>query len=256
MYFQKTDFISRGDPFRNAAQMAMRSEVKDGWQKAGHEKNFKPAKDTNERNYRTPYPNMPQGNPPKDPRAYRDEEGAVKTAPINLYTNPMKKGRTGKSVTFGAFPFMDGNKYDIQRDLDNKEREYHISKIQEKPFSNRAKHTVTFNTHKEILAEEPLIPAKPPKEKEEAHDIHDGKAFKPANPTKKGYKGTFVKFPEHMPNPPTEKTRAKLADDAPEPPPGFKATYRFRSRPTPSIATNYRNLKASYPMAFSRSPNR
>ena len=34
--------------------------------------------------------------------------------------------------------------------------------------------------------------------------------------------------------------------------PGFKNTYKERSRPTPSIATNFINLKASFPSAFAR----
>jgi hypothetical protein len=168
----------------------------------------------------------------------------------------MKKGRVGKSVTFGAFQFMDGDKYDIAREIAQKEREYHESKIQEKPFSNRAKHTETFNTHKQILMEDPAIPERPKKEEPERPDIHDGKAFKPANPSKKGNHSTFQKFPEHKPDPPKDKKYVKPPEDAPESPPGFKATYKFQSRPTPSIATNYRNLKSSYPSAFSRSPVR
>jgi hypothetical protein len=110
-----------------------------------------------------------------------------------------------------------------------------------------AKHTDTFNTPHDILAEDPLIPAKPEKPREEAPNIHDGRAFKPANPGKKGLQGTLDKFPLHLPDPPTEKKYVKPADDAPEPRAGFKATYKNRTRPTPSIATNFRNLKSSYP---------
>jgi hypothetical protein len=32
--------------------------------------------------------------------------------------------------------------------------------------------------------------------------------------------------------------------------PGFKLTYNYKTRPTPSIAVNYRNLKASFPSSF------
>lgn len=106
------------------------------------------------------------------------------------------------------------------------------------------------------MGEDIPIPGRKPKEKEEFQDVHDGKAFKPANPGKKGVNGTIDKFPLHKPDPPTETKRFKPAEDAPDPPPGFKVTYKYRSRPQPSIATNVRNLKASFPSAFSRSPMR
>jgi len=53
-----------------------------------------------------------------------------------------------------------------------------------------------------------------------------------------------------MEDPPVEKKYVKPAEGVPEPPPGFKATYKYMSRPQPSIATNFRNLKASFPSAF------
>lgn len=255
VYFQKTDFICRGDPFKQAAMQSMRTEVKDGWEKAGHEKNFKPAKNTNEKLFKMPFPYREQGLDKKDPKEYRDEDGNVITAPTNFYTNPMKKGRVGKSVSFNKFQYMDGDKYDIARTLAKQEREYHMTKIQEKQFSQRAKHTDTFNTHKQILEENPPIAERKKKEEQEREDIHEGKAFKPANPGKRGKNGTLERFPLHKADPPKEKKYVKPADDAPEVPPGFKATYKYRSRPTPSVATNMRNLKASFPSAF-RSPVR
>ena len=83
--------------------------------------------------------------------------------------------------------------------------------------------------------------------------LHD-KPFKPSHPTKKGkIKGTLEKFPQYLPNPPTELKRKVLTEEEEAAVvPGFKATYRNKSRPTPSVATNYRNLKASYPSAFAR----
>lgn len=54
-----------------------------------------------------------------------------------------------------------------------------------------------------------------------------------------------------MPDPPKEKKRIKKDDDD-DAPPGFKCTKKFMSRPTPSVATNFRNLKASFPSAFRR----
>jgi len=54
-----------------------------------------------------------------------------------------------------------------------------------------------------------------------------------------------------MANPPRELKRKVVVEGEEEDRPRFKLTYNLRSRPTPSVATNYRNLKASYPMAFS-----
>jgi len=83
--------------------------------------------------------------------------------------------------------------------------------------------------------------------------LHD-KPFRPSNPARKGkIKGTLDKFPEYLPNPPVELKRKVVVEGEEEDSvPGFKVTHRFKSRPTPSVATNYRNLKASYPSAFAR----
>lgn len=88
---------------------------------------------------------------------------------------------------------------------------------------------------------------------EKPEPLHD-KPFRPSHPSKKGtIKGTLEKFPAYLPDPPVEKKRIILTEaEEAELPIGFKATYKFKSRPTPSVATNYRNLKASYPSAFAR----
>jgi hypothetical protein len=141
----------------------------------------------------------------------------------------MKKGRVGKSVSFGGFPYSVNGKtdvYDIAKVIAKEERKYHHEHIQERAFSNRAKHTSTFNTVKEVLAENPPIPAKPVKKAAVREDIHDGKSFKPANPGKRGKNGTLDKFPKHVPEMPKPKIYVKPPDDAPESPPGFKCTYK------------------------------
>lgn len=106
-----------------------------------------------------------------------------------------------------------------------------------------------------------MIPAKKPAEKpvygldKTGEPIH-GRAFRPANPAKRGNHCTIEKFPLYKEDPPKEVKRIKYADgEEPEVPPGFKMTYNRKSSPTPSVATNIRNLKASFPSAF-RSPGR
>jgi hypothetical protein len=78
--------------------------------------------------------------------------------------------------------------------------------------------------------------------------LHD-KAFKPANPGKVGVLHTFEKFPNYLPNPPREIKR-KIPVEGEEERRGFRATTKVLTRPTPSIAVNYRNLKANYPSQF------
>lgn len=78
-------------------------------------------------------------------KMYRDEEGAVITEPRNFLTNPPKKGRNGEGTQFGdSVPYMEDD-YNRPRQLAKKEREFHQSKLQDKPFSQRAKGTATFN---------------------------------------------------------------------------------------------------------------
>jgi hypothetical protein len=60
---------------------------------------------------------------------------------------------------------------------------------------------------------------------------------------------TIVKFPPYLPNPPKELKR-KIKVEGEEEKPSFKLTYNFKSRPTPSVAVNFRNLKASFPSSF------
>lgn len=108
-----------------------------------------------------------------------------------------------------------------------------------------------------MYEENPRIPERKVPEPEPIPEgqepLHD-KPFKPSNPPKRGaLKGALGKFPEYLPNPPVELKRKVAAEgEEEEAPPGFKVTYRFKSRPTPSVATNIRNLKSSYPSAFAR----
>lgn len=110
-----------------------------------------------------------------------------------------------------------------------------------------------------MYEENPRIPERkkpapePVAEGEEKEPLHD-KPFRPSHPSKRGkIKGTLDKFPEYLPNPPVELKRKVVVEGEEEDvPPGFKVTHRIKTRPTPSVATNYRNLKASYPSAFAR----
>ena len=105
----------------------------------------------------------------------------------------------------------------------NAEREYHYSKLQDKNFSQRAKHTETFNTHRQILEENPPIPHRPAPPKTAPCELHD-KPFKPSHPPRKGYNKTLAKFPYYKEDPKKPITR-KMPVEGEDEKPKFKPTH-------------------------------
>jgi hypothetical protein len=80
-------------------------------------------------------------------------------------------------------------------------------------------------------------------------DIHEGAQFKPAGPGKK--RKPLGRFPTFMPDPPKQLLRQKKDENA-EDIPAFKPNTKVFSRPTPSVVTNFRNIKSAFPSAFRR----
>ena len=70
----------------------MRTEVKDGHIKAGHDKAFKPAKTVQEK-VKAPFEHMVDYVEIK--KKFTDEEGNVVIGPKNILTNPPKRGKVG-----------------------------------------------------------------------------------------------------------------------------------------------------------------
>ena len=112
------------------------------------------------------------------------------------------------------------------------------------------KKTHVFNSNKNLLAENPPIPHRAPKPKTAPLIEHD-KPFKPSNPPKRGYNKTLAKFPAYKEDPKKPITR-RVPVEGEEDKPKFKPSYNTKSRPTPSVATNMRNMKASFPSVFRR----
>ena len=75
--------------------------------------------------------------------------------------------------------------------------------------------------------------------------------FKPSNPPKKGNHCTISKFPEYRENPPKETVRVRPVEGQ-EDPPRWRMTTNSYSKPTPSVVTNMKNMKASFPSVFAR----
>ncbi len=96
------------------------------------------------------------------------------------------------------------------------------------------------------------VPLPPEKPKEEPKPpMVQEVAFKPAKPPRTGYSCTFEKFPEYKENP-LKFTERKRPVEGEESRPEFKKTTHFQSKPSPSVACNMRNIKASFPSLFKR----
>lgn len=125
-----------------------------------------------------------------------------------------------------------------------------MSKVQEKPFSQQVKRTHYFNTHRKVLEEDIPIPERPAVKKRAPLIEHD-KAFKPSHPPRTGYNKTLAKFPDYQPDPkkPIERKMPVEGEDDKK---AFKPSYNGKSRPTPSVACNMRNIKTAFPSVFRR----
>ena len=79
---------------------------------------------------------------------------------------------------------------------------------------------------------------------------HD-RPFKPSHPPRTGYNKTIMRFPAYKEDP-KKPIERKMPVEGEELPPKFKPTHNSKSRPTPSIATNMRNIKSALPSLFRR----
>jgi len=146
--------------------------------------------------------------------------------------------------------------YNYPKKLARKELDYHLSKLQDVNFKNRAAHLPYFNKSRQVydhMADgytHPGVEVKKERAKNQVElGIHD-KPFFPAKPPKTGIIDKSIGgFPEYKENPLKFVTRQPVNEDAPPP---FKKTHNVKSRPSPSVQTNLRNLKASFPSVFRR----
>lgn len=249
--FSKPTVNAIGDPWRQLGNITARRQHNDLIEAAGHERVFRPAKTFREDGYKLPYAHM--SDRVAFTKNFKDEEGAIMVAPRNVQTNPMKRGRVGKGTNFSpATPHMPDD-FDRPRALALEASAYHRSKLQEKPFSQRAKSLRfgLFNAQEDVYALREDIKARPPLERV-LDRVEQDRPFRPSHPPRKGKENsTLAKFPAYIEDPPVEKTRVKPDPDAEEKP-RFKTTTHSWSRPTPSIAMNRKNLKTTFPSVFAR----
>ena len=245
--FSKPSYISTGDPFKEAQGVPKRNPIKETFKEAGHELNFKPAK-TFQRKVKADFDHLTDYVPINKNR--KGPDGAVVTEPRNFLTNPPKEGEVGKGTSFGGnLPHMP-DEYERRKELARRERIEHEKKVQEKPFSQRIRGIATFASVKEAFGEDRVYPKKKPNEKHKPLMSHDA-PFKPSNPPKTGYNKTIDKFPEYKPDPMKFAVRNKSAE-AGEDRGKWKPSHDKKTVPTPSVTTNYKNLKSEFPTVFRR----
>jgi hypothetical protein len=124
--FSKPDYVSIGDPFKEAARVPMREIKKDGYKEGGHEQNFKPAKSV-QRKIRADFEHMTDFKEVSKNR--KGPDGAVITEPRNFLTNPPKKGEVGKGTFFSGKIEHLPDQFDRKKELERKEREEHLKKL-------------------------------------------------------------------------------------------------------------------------------
>jgi len=73
--------------------------------------------------------------------------------------------------------------------------------------------------------------------------------WKPAKPARMGYSCTFEKFPNYMENP-LKFTQRRVPVEGEDDIKPFKMATNYKSRPSPSVTCNLRNMKASFPSVF------
>lgn len=211
-----------------------------------HDKAFKPAKHVIERYYTAAFENKPERvNVKKD---YKDADGVVVIAPKNYATFPPKKGRVGKHCYFNGQVEHMPDDFNWPKKLARTEMDAGKAKEQDKPFSQRAKEIGSFNCTKHVIGEDIAIPARPEK-KEMDPPMEQDANWKPAKPPRMGYSCTFEKFPNYMENPLKFTTR-RVPVEGEDDMKAFKTATNFRSKPSPSVTCNMRNMKASFPSVF------
>lgn len=124
--FEKPDYVSIGDPFKETSKLPLRTTKKDGYKEAGHEMNFKPAK-TVPQPVKADFQHMNDHVEVKKCR--KGPDGAVVIEPRNFLTNPPKMGQVGKGTQFGEkFEHM-ADPFDRKKEIARKEREEHEKKL-------------------------------------------------------------------------------------------------------------------------------
>ena len=239
-----------GDPYKPRIQSLKRTEDPKGFEKAGHDKVWKQVSHLREKTYVALHEHM--NDHVHIEKNYKNEDGKVIVAPRNFYTAAgcSREGKRKMEELFASHPEWVPCKYDNGREAALKERLAGKEKEQEKPFLYRAKTMPKFNTDRAVLGEDVPLPAKTKKPEPKPAVEHEAR-WKSCRPSRTGHRCGFAPFPEYQPNPMKSVERRKPVEGEEDKKP-FCNTKKEFTRPTPSVMTNVRNLKASFPSVFRR----
>jgi hypothetical protein len=200
----------------------------------------------------------------KDPKAVKEALAGV--LPLRqIYTGPTKKGGGGVltgGVLFGfdeerRLPKNMPEDYDSAKKARKKELDHHQALLEEQHpgerFKSMAYGNGNFSSNTETYggATQTHIPRDP--KPDNIIPYEHPAPFVPANPGKKGMlKGLMGGFPAHMPDP-VPQTQARKKGDDEETKESFKLGFAARNpKPTPSVTTLTRNMRAERPASFAR----
>lgn len=258
VFFSFAPPLALGDPYQDQAGMMKKGKVT----MIDPDAAFKPPGCIKTGTNKLGYEYVPHMDGVKDPRAVK--ESLQDVLPLRqIYSGPTKKGGGGVLSGGVLFGFGDERKpvgdhvpddYDAARNERKKDLEHHKALLQETAFRNMAYGNNNFSNNTDTFncAEPTHIPRDPIKEESNAfpHEC----AFRPANPSKKGMlKGLIGGLPEWIEDPdPAGFLMKRVKPDGEE-----KAAFRIGAppmckKPTPSVTTLTRNMRAERPSSFAR----
>mmetsp|Transcript_40599 Transcript_40599/g.71435 ORF Transcript_40599/g.71435 Transcript_40599/m.71435 type:complete len:335 (-) Transcript_40599:128-1132(-) len=208
------------------------------------------------------YEYVPHMDGVKDPKEVRERYKDV-MPPRQIYSGPAKKGGGGVYTTGVLFGFGEGQSfpehvpddYDAARKMRRAELEHHQAKLHacsEQPFKSMEYGNRHFQRNDETFHYD--VPTHIPRDPrpDDFKNPHEN-AFKPPGPGKKGMlHGLLGEFPEHMEDPlPILQRKPPPAEGEEKQP--FKIGFPLKvPKPTPSVTTLTRNMRAERPSSFAR----
>jgi len=252
-----------GDPFIDPSK-----RLKSGFKHDPEREVFRPAGQIKRSLNKLDLEYVPHMDGAKDPKAiylkYKENE-FLALHPPNIKCQPTKKGGGGvltPGVLMGGFPEHVAEDYDGAKKIKKEEMKRHHELMQENPFRGMAYGGRTFAPDREsFFCDQPSgIPR--PLKKLDLHEYAHESAFRPPNPSKKGYNGLMgwpkgrgeppQTFPDWIPDPAPQAKRKAPKEGGDE-----RAAFRpgcpsGSDNPQKSVMMHPRNLRSMYPASFVR----
>jgi len=261
VYFSFAPPLAVDDPYQDPHLLNKKGKVK--YVDGDEGDKFKPAGKIKQGVNKLGYEYVYHMDGVKDPKAVKEALQGI--LPLRqIYSAPTKKGGGGvltQGVLFGfdeerRLPKNIPEDYDSAKKARKKELEEHKALLEQfhpgTSFKSGHYGNGNFGSNTDTFggATQTHIPRDPIPD--HAKHYEHPQPFIPANPSKKGMlKGCMGKFPEHMPDPVHQAPVQKKTDE--EKPDAFKVGFAATNpKPTPSVTTLARNMRAERPSSFAR----